>query len=105
MRFLNIRRIVFLFALTFGLTSILLSSGNSEALDNQVLPQAAPDSILYNTEIEQKLTTRCPVIKEYLAQTVRINELAARQNKVRGWEYLLRSLDSLEGNYSKLGVS
>ena len=105
MRFLNIRRIVFLFALSFGLTSILLSAGNSEALDSQVLPQAAPDSILYNTEIEQKLTTRCPVIKEYLAQTVRINELAARQNKVRGWEYLLRSLDSLEGNYSKLGVS
>jgi len=43
MRFLNIRRIVFLLALSFGLTSILLSAGNSEALDSQVLPQAAPD--------------------------------------------------------------
>jgi chromosome segregation ATPase len=91
--------------LSFGLTSILLSAGNSEALDSQVLPQAAPDSILYNTEIEQKLTARCPVIKDYLAQTVRINELAARQNKVRGWEYLLRSLDSLKNSYNNLGAN
>jgi hypothetical protein len=59
-------------------------------LDSRVVPQSGSGfEHCITPEIEQKLTARCPVIKEYLAQTVRINELAARQNKVRGWEYLL----------------
>ena len=67
----------FALALFVGLSLALFSSANSEAVDSRVVPQTVPDSALYTPEIEQKLTARCPVIKDYLAQTVRINELAA----------------------------
>lgn len=62
----------------------------------------APPS--YNTSIAQKLISRCDLIKDYLAQTARINELAARQNKVRGWEYVLRRLGETKSKYQKFGV-
>jgi len=104
MSFINNKKMFFALALFVGLSLALFSSANSEAVDSRVVPQTVPDSALYTPEIEQKLTARCPVIKDYLAQTVRINELAARQNKVRGWEYLLRSLDSLKNSYNNLGV-
>jgi chromosome segregation ATPase len=58
----------------------------------------------YNPSIAQKLTSRCDLVKDYLAQTARINELAARQNKVRGWEYVLRRLGESKSKYSKFGV-
>lgn len=68
---------------------------------------AAPDNVAvstYNSEIANKLVTRCDLIKDYLSKTVRINELAARQNKVRGWEYLLRRLSNLEDSYGKFST-
>lgn len=58
----------------------------------------------YNSDIAQKLVNRCDLIKDYLAQTARINELAARQNKVRGWEYILRQLEVTGQNYTKFNV-
>ncbi len=56
----------------------------------------------YNADIAQKLVSRCDLIRDYLTQTTRINELAARQNKVRGWEYILRQLESTGDSYTKL---
>lgn len=58
----------------------------------------------YNSEIASRLVTRCDLIKDYLSKTVRINELSTRQNKVRGWEYMLRRLSNLQEGYSKFGV-
>lgn len=83
----------------------LFSSANSEAADSRVVPQTVPDSALYTPEIEQKLTARCPVIKDYLVQTVRINELAARQNMSGAGNTYWRSLDSLKNSYNNLGVN
>ncbi len=56
----------------------------------------------YTLEIGQKVTSRCGYIKDYLTKGFRINELASRQNRVRGWEYLLQSLTSLKKDYEKL---
>jgi len=58
----------------------------------------------YTPEIASKLVTRCDIIKDYLSSTVRIDELATRQNKVRGWEYVLRRLVNLEESYSRFNV-
>lgn len=58
----------------------------------------------YTEEVKNKLTSRCDLIKDYLGNTVRINELAARQNKVRGWEYFLRSLEGLKTSYESFEV-
>lgn len=58
----------------------------------------------YTAETATKLVTRCDLIKDYLSKTVRINELSARQNKVRGWEYILRRLADLEDSYGKFSV-
>lgn len=57
-----------------------------------------------SADISVKLVTRCDLIKEYLSKTVRINELSARQNKVRGWEYILRRLSYLQDSYGKFSV-
>ncbi|HRV75843.1 MAG: hypothetical protein H6799_02470 [Candidatus Nomurabacteria bacterium] len=59
---------------------------------------------IYNQEIGSKIVSRCDIIKEYLSKTVRISELAARQNRVRGWEYILRRLDNLEEGYIRFNV-
>lgn len=59
----------------------------------------------YNSDIAQKVVSRCDLIRDYLAQTARINELAARQNKVRGWEYILRQLEITGQSYAKFGES
>ncbi|MDQ5913406.1 MAG: hypothetical protein QG623_24 [Patescibacteria group bacterium] len=80
---------------SFGL-STFVKPYSATAVDN-------PSS--YNDSIGQKLVTRCDLIKDYLAQTVRINELAARQNKVRGWEYILRQLAENKPVYSKFNIS
>ncbi len=69
---------------------------------------SAEDSVAsstYNTDVAQKLTSRCGLIKDYLSQTARINDLAARQNKVRGWEYILRRLKESKSKYEKFEVS
>lgn len=63
-----------------------------------------PTPSTYNDSIGQKLVTRCDLVKEYLSQTVRINELAARQNKVRGWEYILRQLSENKSAYEKFEI-
>lgn len=65
---------------------------------------ADPEVTTYSPEIASKLVTRCDIIKDYLSKTVRIDELATRQNKVRGWEYILRRLDNLEESYKKFNV-
>lgn len=69
-------------------------------------PAGAEDNLStpYSPEIGSKLVTRCDLIKDYLSRTVRINELSTRQNKVRGWEYILRRLSNLQEGYSKFGV-
>lgn len=60
---------------------------------------------VYTQDIGNKLVTRCDLIKEYLSKSVRINELAARQNRVRGWEYVLRRLGNLNESYAKFNVN
>ncbi len=74
-------------------------SVKSFAIDESSTPSS------YNNDIGQKLVTRCDLIKDYMSQTVRINELAARQNKVRGWEYILRQLSENKSAYAKFNVS
>ena len=66
---------------------------------------AVGENSTYSPEIGNKIVTRCDLIKDYLSKRVRINELAARQNRVRGWEYILRRLDNLNDGYNKFNVS
>lgn len=67
-------------------------------------PIARAENSPYSEQIGTKLVTRCDLIKDYLSRSVRINELSSRQNKVRGWEYVLRHLDDLEASYGKFSV-
>lgn len=91
----NLKYLCLIFVL--GLTSVVaLTPGRSSA---------TPNSSTYTQETGNKLVTRCDLIKDYLSKTVRINELAARQNRVRGWEYVLRRLDSLGESYDKFNVN
>lgn len=78
--------------------------GLASALMLSQLMVSAQESAPYSPELEQKITTRCPSIREYLSEQVRISELATRQNKVRGWEFLLRNLKSLQSKYESLGL-
>ena len=96
MKVLRKSSIILLLAITV-LGSFL--SVKSFAVDEGSLPSS------YNNAIGQQLVTRCDLIKDYMSQTVRINELAARQNKVRGWEYILRQLSENKSAYVKFNVS
>ena len=58
----------------------------------------------YNGDIAARLTSRCDLVKSYLLDNVRINELDARQNRVRGWEYVLRRLGGMQSTYTKFGI-
>lgn len=78
---------------TFAAVSLVAKSAPAEAQNST-----------YTPEIGTKLVTRCDLIKDYLSKTVRIGELSSRQNKVRGWEYILRHLDDLESSYGKFSV-
>ncbi len=96
--FINrVRQTLFLVLLMVGLVGLAWPSSGL-AID-------AVSGSGYNSDIAQKIVGRCDLIKDYLTQTARINELAARQNKVRGWEYILRQLESTGQSYAKLNVS
>lgn len=87
------RALMALFIFTFAAVSLITRSMPAEAQNSPYAP-----------DIASKLVTRCDLIKDYLSKTVRISELSARQNKVRGWEYVLRHLDDLESSYGKFSV-
>lgn len=77
------------------LTIMVVSSPQLMAIEN---------ATTYNNDIGSRLSTRCPLVRDYLSERVRINDLANRQNKVRGWEYILRRMESLKRNYINFDV-
>lgn len=88
-------------AITLSLVGIIFAGpvlGSVRALD-------VSTGSSYNSDIAAKLNSRCDLIKDYLSQTVRINELVSRQNKVRGWDYVLRQMDSTAQSYAKFDVN
>jgi hypothetical protein len=82
--------------LLFGVLGLTSVGGNTSV--------SAVENSSYNSEIESKLISRCSFINEYISQTARINELAARQNKVRGWEFILRRLGEIQQGYEKFDI-
>lgn len=88
--------VVGVFLLVFTLISFRPVVSSAEELGTS--------SSSYNSDIAQKLSSRCELIKDYLSQTARINDLAARQNKVRGWEYVLRKLKEHKSQYERFGI-
>ncbi len=90
-------RLATLISLAFLFIVLALSVSRTSAVED-----ATQSS--YNSDIAAKLTSRCDLVKDYLSQTARINELAARQNKVRGWEYILRQLGESKPKYDKFSV-
>lgn len=92
------------FNLRYVLVALSISISAVLSFGSSGLSPVSAESTPYSTDIASKLVTRCDLIKDYLSKTVRINELATRQNKVRGWEYILRQLDDLQDNYGRFSV-
>ncbi len=87
-----------------GLISVVILFGVLALLPVRAVAIEESTQSSYNSDIAAKLTSRCDLVKDYLSQTARINELAARQNKVRGWEYILRQLGESKPKYDKFSV-
>jgi hypothetical protein len=91
---LKINKLFLLLLFVFSILGVFGNSNNVSAVQNSS----------YNPDIANKLVNRCDFIADYLSQTARINELAARQNKVRGWEFILRRLGEVQQGYSKFNI-
>jgi hypothetical protein len=87
-----------------GLIGVVILFGGLAFLPIRAVAVEESTQSSYNSDIAFKLTSRCDLVKDYLSQTARINELAARQNKVRGWEYILRQLSESKPKYEKFNV-
>lgn len=92
------RRVLAVIGLSLALFGVL----NTSVIAQQNLNQSNLNvTTPYTQEVFQKLLSRCDLIQNYLSNSARISELAARQNKVRGWEYVLRQAEDLSDQYKK----